>query len=225
MLCMLALISVKPTESAAQEKDWAKFGRYEKANKALAVLKRIPAAVFIGDSITDGWDDADAAFFSGNNFCCRGIGGQTTAHMLVRFRRDALDLQPRYAVILAGTNDIAGNIGRIDAENILGNIVSMCELARAHGIKPILCSVLPVARYPWRPEVEPAEPIQKLNGLLRAYAKSQCIPYVDYFTEMKDDGEGLKPEYTTDGVHLTPAGYEAMEKLFLETYERLDDRP
>ena len=190
--------------------DWAKFGRYEEANGQIAVR---PRAVFMGDSITDGWARKDADFFSDNNYVGRGISGQTTSHMLVRFRRDVIELNPKYVVILAGTNDIAKNNGEISLENIMGNIISMCELAKANRIRPVLCSVLPAAVYSWRPELKPADDIIRLNAMIREYAKENRIPYVDYHSVLKDENNGLPAKYASDGVHPNMDCYEIMEDM------------
>ena len=136
--------------------------------------------------------------------------------MLVRFRRDVIDLQPKYVVILAGTNDIAKNNGEISLENILGNIISMCELARAHKIKPILCSILPAAAYRWRPAVKPAEDIVRLNAMIQRYAKNNRIPYVDYHSVLKDENNGLPEVHAADGVHPNVECYRIMEKIILQ---------
>ena len=145
---LITLIFAAGMTAAAQSapKDWAKFYRYEQANDTISLPPRV---VFIGDSITDNWARKDGEFFSSNNFAGRGISGQTTSHMLVRFRRDVIDLKPEYVVILAGTNDIALNNGLISLENIMGNIQSMCELAIQNDIKPVLGSVLPADKFPW----------------------------------------------------------------------------
>ncbi len=194
--------------------DWAKFGRYQKANEEVTVSPRV---VFMGDSITDFWVNADPEFFTSNNFLGRGISGQTTSHMLVRFRRDVIDHHPKYVVILAGTNDIAKNLGDISLENTLGNIISMCEIAKANRIKPIICSVLPCNYFYWRPEVKgQEEEIVKLNALLKEYAKSAKIPYVDYHSAMKDAEDGLPKKYADDGCHPNKEGYAVMEKIILE---------
>ena len=190
--------------------DWAKFGRYEAANDTVKVR---PRAVFMGDSITDNWAKKDMDFFTSNNFVGRGISGQTTSHMLVRFRRDVIDLNPKYVVILAGTNDIAGNNGAITLENILGNIISMCELAKANRIKPVICSILPADRYGWRPEKKPAQDIVKLNEMLKEYADSEKIVYVDYHTPLKDENNGLPEIHAADGVHPTLQCYHIMEAI------------
>lgn len=193
-------------------KDWAKFYRYEQANDT---VKTKPRAVFMGDSITDNWLKYDKDWFYVNNLVGRGISGQTTSHMLVRFRRDVIDLDPKYVVILAGTNDIALNNGLITLENILGNIQSMCELAKAHKIKPIICSVLPADHYRWRKELKPAGDIVKLNEMLKEYAKSAKISYVDYHSVLKDENNGLPEKHAKDGVHPNMECYKIMEDIVI----------
>lgn len=202
--------------AAAQKapKDWAKFNRYEQANQGVNFT---PRAVFMGDSITDNWARMDADFFTFNNFVGRGISGQTTSHMLVRFRKDVLDLAPEYVVILAGANDIAQNNGLITLDNILGNIISMCELAKLHDIKPILCSILPAYQFGWRKELTPAEDIIKLNGMIQEYAKTADIPYVDYHSALKDERNGLPEKYAKDGVHPNTSCYRIMEDIILNS--------
>lgn len=213
ILSVMAILSAAVTYAQPQTVDWAQFGRYQKANSEVTTP---PAAVFMGDSITDFWVDADPDFFRTNNFLGRGISGQTTSHMLVRFRRDVIDHHPEYVVILAGTNDIAENLGEIAPENTLGNIISMCELAKANRIKPVICSILPCDRFFWRPEVtDQAQKIVELNALLKEYAKSAKIPYVDYHSAMKNENDGLPKEYAEDGCHPTKAGYEVMKNIIL----------
>jgi lysophospholipase L1-like esterase len=203
-----------PLFAMAQEyKDWAKFFRYEEMNASVSVK---PRAVFMGDSITDNWAKKDMDFFTTNNFLGRGISGQTTSEMLVRFRKDVLAHKPKYVVILAGTNDIAKNNGEISLDNILGNIMSMCELAKVHKIKPVICSVLPAASYRWRKEIKPAEEIVKLNEMLREYAASQKYPYVDYHSVLKDEGNGLPLKHAADGVHPNIDCYKIMEGIILD---------
>ncbi|MGL4292362.1 MAG: GDSL-type esterase/lipase family protein, partial [Bacteroidales bacterium] len=138
LLCML---------TATAQKEWANFKRYAETNKQIDYPVK---AVFMGNSITEGWYRQDSAFFLNNHFAGRGISGQTSEQMLVRFRRDVIDLKPKAVVILAGTNDIAQNNGYISLENVMGNIESMCQLAKANNIKPVLCSVLPAWKFPWR---------------------------------------------------------------------------
>lgn len=195
-------------------RDWAQFGRYAEADSQMTSS---PKAVFMGDSITDNWDDNDQAFFTDNGLVCRGISGQTTSEMLVRFRQDVIGLHPKYVVILAGTNDLALNNGFISMDNIMGNIMSMCELARIHRIKPVLCSVLPSTGFGWRPEVKDvASKIEQLNGMIEEYARSERIPYVDYHSALKDEHGGLPAKYSGDGVHPGLDCYKIMEKIVLE---------
>ncbi len=213
MTIILAMAAVM-AYAQPQIGDWAKFNRYHDANKEVTTSPRV---VFMGDSITDFWVDADPDFFKSNNFLGRGISGQTTSHMLVRFRRDVIDHHPKYVVILAGTNDVAKNLGEISPENSLGNIISMCEIARANKIKPIICSILPCNFFFWRPEVKGQEKeIIELNALLKEYAESAKIPYVDYHSAMKDDKDGLPKKYADDGCHPNKAGYEVMKEIILK---------
>ena len=204
-LCATVWLSV-----GGQSRDWANTGRYAAANAALAVR---PKVVFIGDSITEGWYSAHPSFFDANGFVARGISGQVTAQMLARFQCDVVALRPRAVVILAGTNDIAQNNGPIELENVMDNIASMCELARLHNIRVLLCSVLPAAAFPWREGIEPADSIIRLNAMIEAYARENGIEYVDYHSRMKDGRNGLPPEYSKDGVHPNPEGYRVMEGI------------
>lgn len=196
------------------QNDWARIGRYAQANSEVNFT---PKAVFMGDSITEGWYKNDPTFFDDNGFLCRGISGQTTSHMLVRMRKDVVNHNPKYVVILAGTNDIAKNNGYIELDDIFGNIVSMCDIARANGIKPVICSVLPARKYSWRPEItDCAEQIVRLNSMLEEYAAKNRIKYVDYHSAMKDADNGLISDYTYDGVHLRTAGYDVIEQIILK---------
>ncbi len=189
--------------------DWANSGRYAEENKTAPK----GAVVFMGNSITRGWVENRPEFFKENNYVGRGIGGQTSAHMLVRFRSDVIDLKPSTVVILAGTNDIAQNNGYISLENVLGNIISMVELAKANNIKVILCSVLPAAEFGWRKELKPANDIIQLNQMIKFYAAKNNIPYVDYHTALKDENNGLPKKYAGDGVHPNKEAYLIMEQL------------
>lgn len=194
----------------AQEKtDWANFKRYEEANKTAPR----GAVVFMGNSITEGWVRLRPDFFKENNYVGRGISGQVSSQMLVRFRRDVIDLKPKAVVILAGTNDIAQNNGYITLQNAMGNIISMCELAKVNGIRPILCSALPASSFAWRKELQPAADILDLNKMIKAYADANKITYIDYHTAMKDESNGLPAHYAKDGVHPTAEGYAVMENL------------
>lgn len=208
------ILSAANMDAQNPDRDWAQFKRYAAANET---VQSNPKAVFMGDSITDNWDNRDENFFTDNNFICRGISGQTTSEMLVRFRRDVIDLHPKYVVIMAGTNDLALNNGFIEQENILGNIISMCELAKANKIKPVLCSVLPSAGFGWRPQAgNPSGKIIELNAMIREYAKSAHIKYVDYHSVLKDEGNGLPEKYSPDNVHPNTDAYKIMETIILE---------
>lgn len=207
-MCLLASFSL-----FSQQNDWAQFGRYAEANKTVKTPTRV---VFMGNSITDGWWGADSLFFKNNRFIGRGIGGQTTAQMLVRFRADVINLQPKAVVILAGTNDIAQNNGYIAPENILGNIISMAELAKANNIDVVLCSILPAYEYGWRKGLEPADKIIALNKMIKAYADKNNLTYVDYHSALKDERNGLPEKYSKDGVHPTMEGYKVMEDMILK---------
>jgi lysophospholipase L1-like esterase len=167
--------------------------------------------VFMGDSITEGWHLDQS--FPGKPYVNRGISGQTTPQMLLRFRQDVIDLEPKAVVILAGTNDIAGNTGPETLEQIEGNIASMAELAESHHIRVVLCSILPAFDYPWQPGLTPAPKIMKINAWLRGYAQSKGFVYVDFHSAMKDDRDGLPPTLSKDGVHPLPAGFALMTTL------------
>lgn len=210
---IIAAIAALLIPVISQAQDWANFGKYAEKNQQVVAS---PKAVFMGDSITEGWAKEDPDFFTSNNFLGRGISGQTSSHMLVRFRRDVIDFSPKYVVILAGTNDVARNNGNISLENVLGNIISMCELAKANKIKPILCAVLPAAGFYWRPEVKPAEDLIQLNGMIKEYARSEKIPFVDYHTTLKDENNGLPMVHAADGVHPNLQCYKIMEEMILE---------
>lgn len=210
---ILLMAAALPLALMAQPRDWAGYGRYAEAN---AKLTTPPAVVFMGNSITDGWDDAHPEFFTDNNFACRGIGGQVTSQMLCRFRADVIDLHPQAVVILAGVNDIAQNNGPIEMQHIVENIISMAELARAAGIRPIICSALPAGGIPWRKEIESVpEKIGELNARLRQYAADRGLIWVDYHTAMAAPDGSLLSQYTRDGVHPTAEGYAVMEGIIL----------
>ena len=203
-------------------KDWAHLKLYEKENEQLKKIADPNRVVFMGNSITQGWSNFDASFFSDNPFVNRGIGGQTTPQMLIRFKPDVVNLNPKAVVILAGINDIAGNTGPITIENTAENIISMAEIAKANEIKVFICSTLPAIDFPWSPGMEPGPKVVKLNSILKNYCDSNNIPYVDYFSAMSDEKGGLKvPEYTTadDLVHPNLAGYKVMEKIILKALD------
>lgn len=200
--------------NTAEAQDWANLNRYKAANEKLNPPSlNEQRVVFMGNSITEAWVSNSPGFFKENPYIGRGISGQTTPQMLIRFRADVIDLQPKVAVILAGTNDIAGNTGPMTLEMIFGNLKSMAELARANGIAVVLSSVLPVYDYPWKPGLKPAQKIVKLNAMIKTYAKAEGMVYLDYFTPMADGRDGLKKSLGDDGVHPNKAGYEIMESL------------
>ncbi|RYD77549.1 MAG: acylhydrolase [Sphingobacteriales bacterium] len=207
VMCMLCF-------DAYSQDDWANLKRYASENKLLgspaAHEKRV---VFMGNSITEGWIKADSLFFDGRPYIDRGISGQTTSQMLLRFRQDVIDLKPAAVVILAGINDIAENTGPVTLETIFGNIVSMVQLAQAHKIKVVMCTVLPANKFPWRPAIEPAEKVIALNKMLLNYATQNKVVYVDYYSAMVDADKGLPKKYAYDGIHPTLQGYKVMEPL------------
>ena len=198
--------------AAAQTQDWANFGRFEQANGQV----RNPKVVLMGNSITELWIKTHPDFFAARGYVSRGISGQTTSQMLVRFRADVVELHPQVAVICGGTNDLAQNTGYISLEHILDNIQSMAELARANGIRPVLCSVLPAGDFPWRPGLEPAQKIVRLNAMIRAYAEREGIPYVDYHAALDNGSGGLDARISRDGCHPTLYGYTLMEPMVVE---------
>lgn len=207
---MLSISSFFPLMS----QDWANLKKYEEANKKIEAPKSDEKrVVFMGNSITEGWFNMDPDFFKGKPYIGRGIGGQTTPQMLVRFRQDVIGLKPAVVVILAGTNDIAGNTGPTTLEAIMNNIASMADLAAANQIKVVLSSVLPVFDYPWKPGLEPAEKIATLNKMIKDYADKKGHIYLDYFSAMSDERKGLKKDLGNDGVHPNMAGYKIMEPL------------
>ena len=217
LFSLFFLVSILPSLAAQQkqDRDWAQFGRYQKANETVTVR---PKAVLMGDSITDGWAAQDPDWLSAQGFAGRGISGQTTSEMLVRFRADVIGLKPRYVVILAGINDIARNNGFIEVEHIFGNIVSMAELAKVHKIKPVLCTVLPASEIGWRKDLgDPTPKILQLNALLKDYARRNRIPFVDYYTPMVTDGGALNPAWAKDAVHPNLEGYHKMEEILLKS--------
>ena len=191
--------------------DHGQLCRYAAQNAALKTPVRV---VFMGDSITDNWIGADAALFT-NGLVDRGISGQTTPQMLIRFRNDVILLHPKAVHIMAGTNDIAGNTGAATMATVEGNIASMAELAHTHGIKVILASVPPAAAFPWSPAKRPVPQIAELNSWLRGYAKAHGHSYVDYHAALTTAEGGMKPGLSSDGVHPTPAGYAIMKPLAL----------
>jgi len=201
--------------------DWAFLAKYREADKALpAPAPGEARVVFMGDSITEGWGlrgtattPDRGAFFPGKPYINRGISGQTTPQMLVRFRQDVIELKPKVVVLLAGTNDIAENTGKMTLGEIGNNIASMSELARANGVRVVLSSVLPASEFHWHEGLEPAPKIRALNAWIKEYAAKNGFVYVDYYSRMANSEGGLKAELSPDGVHPNQAGYEIMAPL------------
>lgn len=201
--------------------DWPNLARYQKQNAELPPSTK-SRVVFMGDSITEGWSQDSSSIFQKNeNYINRGISGQTTPQMLVRFRQDVVELNPSVVVILAGINDIAENTGPTTLEAILNNFKSMTEIAQANGIKVILCSTLPAAKFPWRPEINPTQKVVNLNKMLKKYADESGAYYLDYFSATVTEENGLQKEFTYDEVHLTRVGYQFIEPMVVEAIEKI----
>jgi len=209
-----SLTDYQRSVDARNRNDWAFLARYRDANAALGDPKRgEQRVVFMGNSITDAWAKSFPTMFPGKPYVGRGISGQTTPQMLVRFRQDVVDLKPRVVVILAGINDIAGNTGPATQVMIADNIKSMTEIAKANGIAVVLSSVLPAYDFPWRRGIGPAPKVVALNAWIKCYAAQANAVYLDYYTRMVDSRGGLSPEMASDGVHPTEAGYRIMAPL------------
>lgn len=194
--------------------DWPNLNCFREANAKLGLPRAgEQRVVFMGNSITIGWIDMHPEFFTGKPYVNRGISGQTTPQMLIRFRQDVVALKPSVVVILAGVNDIAGNTGPSTLEMIEDNLASMAEIAKANNIKVVLSSVLPAYDFPWNPGTFPAEKIYNLNQWIKKYAAQNNHIYLDYYSSMVDGRKGLKTEYTYDGVHPNLTGYKVMEPL------------
>ncbi|SHN11457.1 GDSL-type esterase/lipase family protein [Mucilaginibacter sp. OK098] len=204
-----------------QPQDWPGIGRYADQNgKTPPPANGENRVIYMGDSITDFWINNDSTFFKSNSYINRGISGQTTGQMLVRFREDVINLQPKVVVILAGINDIAQNNGPTKPEDTFGNIVSMAELAKANRIKVVISSILPANRFPWRQSIIPTEKVISLNQMLKAYADKNNVVYLDYYSAMVDNEKGLPANLAKDGVHPTLEGYKMMEPLAQKAIEK-----
>jgi lysophospholipase L1-like esterase len=219
---LLSIFMAQNTEA----QDWANLKKYKNENASLLPLtpgqKRI---VFMGDSITEFWSVINPEFFIGKPYINRGISGQTSPQMLIRFKPDVIALKPDVVIILAGINDIAGNTGPSTIEMITDNIFSMAELAKANQIKVILCSVLPAFDFPWATGLQPAEKVINLNKMITKYADANGILYLDYYSAMENEHKGLKSDYSEDGVHPNKAGYKVMNPLVEKAIEKTLSNP
>jgi lysophospholipase L1-like esterase len=212
MKLILFFFSLSVVTATAQ--DWANLKQFKSENAKIGLPStNEERVVFMGNSITIGWLHAMPEFFEGKPYINRGISGQTTPQMLLRFRQDVIALQPKVVVILAGTNDIAGNTGPSTLEMIADNIISMAELAKSSSIKVVISSTLPAYDYPWKPGLKPAGKIVALNKMLKEYAEIHGHIYLDYFSAMADARNGLPKKYANDEVHPTKLGYEVMAPL------------
>ena len=207
--------------------DWANFGKYEQDNReVIAAPNDGRRVVFLGNSITQNWRSMRPEFFTSHGFIPRGISGQTTYQMLLRFREDVIALKPKAVVINAGTNDIAQNNHRYVEERTFGNIVSMCEIAKANKVRVILSTITPCDGYPWNRQIDNVpQKIESLNSRLRDYARQHKLGFIDYYAPMVvTEGEkmgSMRAELTRDGCHPNAAGYEIMEPLALEAIRKI----
>ena len=204
--------------------DWANLSRYKEENNKLLNSSVELRVVFMGNSITESWSHFDPDFFLTNSYINRGISGQTTPQMLIRFKPDVINLKPKAVVILAGINDIAGNTGPMQVENIAENIQSMAEISKANEIQVLICSVLPAIDFPWSPGLNPSIKVLRLNKLLKNYCRENNIIYVDYYSSMVDKNGGLKvPEYTSsdDLVHPNKKGYDVMKNIIQDSLKKV----
>jgi len=211
-ITILFIILLKP--SFVYSQDWPELGKYSEDNKRYANLyDNEDRVVFMGNSITQNWETILPEFFKGKSYINRGISGQTTPQMLIRFRPDVIDLKPKVVIILAGINDIAENTGPSSVKMISDNIISMAELAKVNGIDVIISSILPAKDISWRPRVNPQSKISAVNKIIEQYAKENGIIYLDYYSSMVDKNNGLKTNYGSDSVHPNKKGYKIMSVL------------
>lgn len=223
LLTVLLLLFMIPSHAQVDPN----LAYYKKANAQLAPpAKNEIRVVFMGNSITEGWEQQSLSLFKDPSNINRGISGQTTPQMKGRFYDDVIALQPKAVVILAGINDIAQNTGPISIEEIAANINAMAQMAYSHDITVFVCSVLPANHFPWRPEIKPAELVVSLNTLLKAIVLEQQesghqIEWVNYYDEMVNQQLGLQEQYTYDGVHCTAKGYQAMETIIKRSLDKL----
>jgi len=214
---LLLLIALIITTTCGFSQDYFYFSKYNAENQTIITNRNYPEVVFMGNSITENWGYYHPNFFKNNNFACRGISGQTSAQMLVRFRSDVVDIHPKAVVIMAGTNDVAHNELFVNPEHVVENIISMCEIARSNKIIPIISSIPPCSGFPWRKEIEHSgETIVLINNMLKDYAAANKIIYVDYHSILSDENLGLPKELSGDGCHPNKNTYCVMEKFVIK---------
>jgi len=202
--------------------DWFRFNDYKADNERIIASKEFPEVVFMGNSITENWAYFHPDFFKEHNYLGRGIGGQTSAHMLVRFQSDVIALQPKVVVIMAGTNDVAHNDFWVAPDEVVNNVVSMCTLAKANGIIPIVSSITPCTSFVWRQEIkDAAQTIVNINKALKAYAEANGIVYVDYHAALADENMGFPKSLSDDGCHPNPDTYFQMEAMVVEAINKV----
>ena len=199
--------------------DWPNLAKYRKANEELkGSSSGGDRIVLVGDSITEGWTEFNPGFFQENNMVNRGISGQTTPQMLIRFKQDAIHLNPKIIIINGGTNDIWGNTGPSTPDMIIDNLCSMAEIASKNNIQVVLSTILPVYQYPDRDDIiDPPKTISFINSVLQDYCNKNSLAFLDYFSPMADEKKGLRSDYGTDGVHPNKQGYSVMEQVVRET--------
>ena len=203
--------------SGFSQQDWFGFNRFRADNERIIQSGDFPEVVLMGNSITENWAYFHPEFFKEHNYCGRGIGGQTSAQMLLRFTADVINLHPKAVVIMAGTNDVAHNDYWVEPDKVVDNVVAMCNLARANDIIPIISSIPPCAFFVWNPEIkDAAQTIVDINKRLRTYAESNDIVYVDYHTALADDYNAFPKKLSDDGCHPNPDTYFIMEELVLQ---------
>ena len=225
LIIFLFIIRTSNAQNHENVNTWANFEKFKSANQKLSELKNgEERVVFLGNSITIGWEETNPKFFENKSYINRGISGQTTPQMLVRFYADVINIGATTVVILAGTNDIAGNTGPMSIDMILNNLKSMTDIALANNLKVILCSVLPAYDYPWSPKKNPNIKIPKLNSKIKKYAKKADVYYLDYFKALDNGNNGIDKEFSYDGVHLTLEGYKVLEPLVENALKKVKNK-
>jgi len=218
----IAILILMTMTMFGYSQDWFRFNDYKADNERIIAEKAYPEVVFMGNSITENWARFHPEFFTEHNYLGRGIGGQTSAHMLVRFQSDVIDLHPKAVVIMAGTNDVARNEFWVSPEQVVNNVISMCTLAQANGIIPIISSIPPCKSFVWRPEIEDAgQTIVDINKSLKAYAEENHLVYVDYHSALVDENLGLPKALSNDGCHPNPDTYYLMEGMVVKAIKEV----